>query len=111
MTTKLPALRVRIYVGEHLRHEGKPVYEIVVAEARHREIAGATVFKGMMGFGSHRELHTAKILRLAEHLPVCIELVDVPEKIHPLLQWLEGILDHGHATVEPVELSHFQRDV
>jgi len=107
MKTSLQALRVRIYIGEHLQHAGRPAFEALVAEAKNRGIAGATVLKGMMGYGSHGEVHTAKILRLAEHLPLCVELVDVPEKVRPFLEWTETVLQHGHATVETVELIHF----
>ena len=101
------ALRVRVYIGEQIQKGGRPVYELLVSEARQRGIAGATVLKGVMGYGSHGEVHTAKILRLAEHLPLCVEFVDYPEKLRPFLEWIRGILDHGHATLESVEIIHF----
>ncbi|MBI1175957.1 DUF190 domain-containing protein [bacterium] len=107
MKAPLPALRVRIYIGEHLQHEGRPAYEVLVNEARKHGIAGATVLKGMMGYGSHGEVHTGKILRLAEHLPLCVEFVDLPEKVRPFIEWMQGILKFGHATIENVELIHF----
>ncbi|MDT9136379.1 DUF190 domain-containing protein, partial [Escherichia coli] len=70
------AQRLRIYIGESDLHEGRPLYEAIVLKARERHLAGATVLRGPMGFGRSSRLHTAKILRLSEDLPVVVEIVD-----------------------------------
>lgn len=77
---------LRIFIGEADRWHGRPLYEAIVEEARKRGLAGATVWKGFMGFGAHSRMHTAKILRLSEDLPVLIEIVDSAEKIEGFLQ-------------------------
>ena len=76
---------LRIFIGESDRWHGKPAYEAIVLAAREAGIAGATVFKGAMGFGAHSRLHTMKILRLSEDLPIVIEIVDAPEKIEAFI--------------------------
>ena len=70
------AVLLRIFIGEDDKHEGKPLYEAIVLKARALHLAGATVLRGPMGFGHSSHLHTAKILRLSEHLPLLIEIVD-----------------------------------
>ncbi len=76
---------LRIFVGESDRFHGKPLYEAIVEKAREMGMAGATVLHGTMGFGAHRRMHTAKLLRLSEELPVVVELVDKPERIEEFL--------------------------
>jgi hypothetical protein len=78
--------RLRIYTGESERIEGVPAYEHIVRAAHARGMAGATVLRGMMGFSGHSEIHTAKILRLAEDLPILIEIIDSSEKIEAFCQ-------------------------
>ena len=80
---KLPAEAelLRIFVGESDKHHGRPLYEVLVEEARRRGLAGATVLRGVLGFGVNSRIHTAKILRLSEDLPMIVEIVDTPEKI------------------------------
>ena len=103
---KLPseAELLRIFIGESDRHNGKPLYEAIVQEARHRGMAGATVLRGLMGFGAHSRLHTAKILRLSEDLPLVVEIVDTPEKIADLLPKLDEMIDEGLVTLERVRV-------
>ncbi len=95
---------LRIFVGESDRWHGRPLYEAIVEEARKRGLAGATVWKGAMGFGAHSRLHTAKILRLSEDLPVVIEIVDATEKIDGFLPELDAMVREGLVTVERAQV-------
>jgi len=96
---------LRIYVGESDKQEGRELYEWLVIEARKRGLAGATVLRGMMGFGAHSVIHTFKIERLSEDLPVVIEIVDSQEKIEDFLAFAEGQIKRGMlATVEKVQV-------
>ena len=103
---KLPseAYLLRIFVGESDRHEGKPLYEAVVAEARKAGLAGATVLRGFMGFGAHSRIHTSKVLRLSEDLPIVIEIVDAEERIEEFLPRLDDLIDEGLVTLEKVRV-------
>ena len=95
---------VRVFVGEADRWHGRPLYEAIVEEARRRGLAGATAWKGFMGFGAHSRLHTAKILRLSEDLPVVIEIVDTAEKIEAFLPTLQEMVQEGLVTLERAEV-------
>ena len=95
---------LRIFLGESDRHEGRPLHEWLVLEARRRGLAGATVLRGMSGFGAHSRLHTAKILRLSEDLPVVVEIVDTPEKIADFLPVVDEVVTEGMATIEEVRI-------
>jgi PII-like signaling protein len=103
---KLPgeAELLRIFIGESDRWEGKPLYERIVEEARQRGMAGATVTRGLMGFGAHSRLHTAKLLRLSEDLPILVEIVDTPEKIADFLPQLDQMIGEGLVTLEKVRV-------
>ena len=96
---------LRIFVGESDKQAGKPLYEWLVIEARRRGMSGATVLRGMMGFGAHSVIHTFKIERLSEDLPVVIEIVDSQEKIEEFLAFAESEIKRGMlATVEKVQV-------
>jgi PII-like signaling protein len=95
---------LRIYVGESDKHDGRPLYEAIVLEARALHLAGATVLRGPMGFGAHSRLHTAKVLRLSEDLPMVIEIIDSREKIDELLPRLDAMMSGGMITLEDVEV-------
>ncbi len=99
---KLPeeAELLRIFIGESDRYQGKPLYEAIVEEARRQNLGGATVFRGLMGYGAHSRTHTAKLLRLSEDLPVVIEIVDSTEKIEGFLPDLDHMMNEGLVTVE-----------
>ncbi|MBN2475945.1 MAG: DUF190 domain-containing protein [Pirellulales bacterium] len=99
---KLPyeAELLRIFIGESDRFRGKPLYEAIVQEARHRGMAGATVLRGLMGFGAHSRMHTAKILRLSEDLPIVVEIVDQPKRIAEFLPELDLMIEEGLVTLE-----------
>jgi PII-like signaling protein len=99
---------LRIFIGESDRHEGVPLYEWIVRKAREQGLAGATVLRGLEGYGAHSRLHTAKILRLSSDLPVVIEIIDTEEKIESFLTLVDGAIGEGLATVERVEV-HFYR--
>lgn len=103
---KLPAEAelLRIFIGESDKHHGRPLYEAIVEEARRRGLAGATVLHGALGFGAHSRIHTAKILRLSQDLPVVIEIVDTPEKIAAFLPDLDNMMDEGLVTLEKVRV-------
>lgn len=95
---------LRIFIGESDRWHGNPLYEAIVEEARRRGLAGATAWKGFMGFGAHSRMHTAKILRLSEDLPVLIEIVDSAEKIEAFLPELDAMVTEGLVTLERAEV-------
>jgi PII-like signaling protein len=97
------AMLLRIYLGEDDKFQHQPLYEAIVLKARERQLAGATVLRGPMGFGRSSHLHTAKILRLAENLPVVVEIVDSEEKIRGFLPALEGLVGSGLVTLEKIE--------
>ncbi|MCS7048027.1 MAG: DUF190 domain-containing protein [Verrucomicrobiae bacterium] len=99
---------LRIYIGEQDKFNGRPLYETIVLKARERGLAGATVLRGPMGFGAHSRLHTAKILRLSEDLPVLIEIVDKPEKIAAFIPELDAMMRDGLVTVENVRVIRYQ---
>lgn len=99
---------LRIFIGENDRHEGLPLYEWIVRQARENGLAGATVLRGLEGYGAHSRLHKAKILRLANDLPLVVEIVDTEEKIQSFLPLIDDAVSEGLATVERVEV-HFYR--
>ena len=99
------AILLRIYLGETDHHEGRPLYEKIVRKARELKIAGATVLRGIMGFGAKSHLHTAKLLRLSEDLPVIIEIVDSEEKLMP---FLDEIVEEGLITKEKVNVIKYR---
>jgi PII-like signaling protein len=107
---KLPreAKLLRIFVGESDKHEGRPLYEAIVEAARARHLAGATVLRGPLGYGASSRIHTAKILRLSEDLPMVIEIVDVEEKINAFLPELDAMIDEGLVTLEKVEVLFYR---
>lgn len=99
---------LRVFIGESDRHGQHPLYEAIVLKAREEGLAGATVTRGVMGFGKHSILHTAKILRLSEDLPLIIEIVDSLEKIEKFLPVLDRIITDGLVTLERVRVIHYR---
>jgi uncharacterized protein len=104
MTIPSEGKLLRIFVGEADRWEGRPLYEAIVEAARHAGLAGATVWKGFMGFGRHSRVHTSKVLRLSEDLPIVIEIVDGAEKIEAFLPTLDRMVAEGLVTLERAEV-------
>ena len=99
---------LRIFIGESDRYGHHPLYEAIVLKARERGLAGATVLRGVMGFGKHSILHTAKILRLSEDLPMVIEIVDSAEKVEDFLPVLNEMVKDGLVTLEPIRVLHYK---
>jgi len=97
-------LLVRIYIGESDKHDGIPLYEAIVLRLRERGLAGATVLRGIEGFGAHAHLHTTRLLRLSEDLPILIEVVDSEERIRSVLPELNEMVGDGLITLERVEV-------
>lgn len=104
------AVLLRIFLGEDDRFDHRPLYEAIVLKAREMKLAGATVLRGPMGFGHSSRLHTAKILRLSEDLPIVIEIVDSEEAINGFLQVLDGMMGSGLVTLEKVQVRQYGTD-
>lgn len=94
----------RIFVGEADRWEGIPLYEAIVQRARDLGLAGATVLRGFEGFGAHSLMHSARNQRQGEDLPIVIEIVDRPAKVHAFLPELDAMIPEGLVTLEPVQV-------
>ncbi|HRZ81776.1 MAG TPA: DUF190 domain-containing protein [Candidatus Hydrogenedentes bacterium] len=103
---KLPAeaCLLRVFIGESDKKDGVPLYEVIVREARVRGLAGATATRGFLGFGANSRIHTAKVLRLSEDLPVVVEIVDAEEKIQAFLPELDALVGEGLVTMEKVRV-------
>ena len=100
MTMPEEAILLRVFIGESDHVDGKPLYEAIVLKARAEHLAGATVLRGLMGFGRSSRLHTARVLRLSEDLPIVVEIADVEAKIQAFLPWLESVVGGGLVTLE-----------
>lgn len=101
------ALLLRIFIGEDDRDGDRPLHEAIVLKAREMHLAGATVLRGAVGFGHSSRLHTARILRLSQDLPLVVEIVDAEDKIRGFLAALEGRLGSGLVTLERVEVLQY----
>ncbi|MEW6515538.1 MAG: DUF190 domain-containing protein [candidate division FCPU426 bacterium] len=101
---------LRIFLGEQDKWEGQPLYEALVLLARQRGLAGATAIKGFMGFGCKSHLHTTKLLRLSEDLPIIIEIVDSEEKIAAFLPYLDDMVREGLITLEKANVIAYRAE-
>ncbi|MFQ5424394.1 MAG: DUF190 domain-containing protein [Phycisphaerae bacterium] len=101
---------LRIFIGENDKWHGRPLYEAIVMKARELHMAGATVLRGPMGFGAKSRLHTTKILRLSEDLPIVIEIVDSRAKIDELLPHIDDMVTDGLITLERVQVIKYRAD-
>ena len=101
---------LRIFIGESDKYQGRPLYQVIVERARERELAGATVLRGYIGFGANSRIHSAKILRLSEDLPMVIEIVDEPERIAAFVAELDGLIQEGLVTLEKVEVAIYRHN-
>ena len=99
-----PALLARIYIGESDRWEGRPLYQVIVEKLRAEGVAGATVLRGIEGYGRAARVHTAQVLRLSEDLPVLIEVVDREDRLRAILPQIDAMVDGGLITLEHVEV-------
>jgi len=106
---KIPkqAVLLRIFFGENDQFRGRPLHEAIVLKAREIHLAGATVLRGPMGFGASSRLHTTKILRLSEDLPLVIEIVDAEDKINSFLPTLDAMMSSGLVTLEKVQVLQY----
>lgn len=107
MTMPRQAVLLRVFLGENDQHQGRPLYEAIVLKAREMHLAGATVLRGAMGFGHSSRLHTAKILRLSEDLPLLIEIVDSEDKVNAFLLELDAMMSSGLVTMERVDVLQY----
>lgn len=107
---KLPeeAVMLKIFIGESDRYKGKPLYEQIVLKARELDLAGATVIRGMMGFGADSRMHSSKILELSEDLPIIIEIVDTEAKIDTLMPFIDESVEEGLVTLEKMRVIKYR---
>ena len=100
---------LRIFIGEADKHDGKPLYEWIVLKAREHELAGATVLRGMMGFGANtRQIHTFRFDTLSEDMPIVIEIVDVADKLEKFLEVIEPNIQAGLVTIEKAQVKFYK---
>jgi uncharacterized protein len=104
------AMLLRIFIGESDHWKGKPLYEAIVLKAREEGLAGATVLRGLEGFGANSRIHTTRILRLSEDLPMVIELVDKEDRIRRILPQLDEMVSEGLMTLERVQVITYRHD-
>jgi PII-like signaling protein len=107
---KLPqeGFLLRIFIGETDKYDGKPLYEAIVLKAKQLNLAGATVIRGIMGYGATSRVHTAKLLRLSDDLPVIIEIVDTEDKLDLLMPFLDEHVSEGLRTMEAVRVIKYR---
>lgn len=101
---------LRIFVDENDRYRGKPLFEAIVKEAQSLKLAGATVIRGVMGYGAESHIHSARILRLSDDLPMIIEVVDTEENIQKLMPFLDENVGEGLITMEKVKVIKYRHD-
>ena len=104
-----PGRRVRIYIGASDQWHGKPLYAAIVQEARRRGMAGATVARGIMGYGAHSAIHEPHLFQLSGDLPVVIEIVDTDEKIRAFFPCLDEMVKEGMITTSEVEIIKYSK--
>jgi PII-like signaling protein len=102
------ALLLRVFIGESDHYKGKPLYEQIVLKARELNLAGATVLRGVMGFGADSRIHTAKLLELSVDLPMVIEIVDTEENINKLMPFLDETVTEGLVTLEKMRVIKYR---
>ncbi len=101
-------LLVRIFLSEKTKHDGKPLYELIVCEARKMNIAGATVLRGLMGFGADKRLHISKLVDISDNLPIIVEVVDKEENLKPFFDFLDDVVKDGFITIEKVHVVKYR---
>lgn len=113
LTMQIPhdAVLLRIFFGEDDKYDHLPLYEAIVMKAREMHVAGATVLRGHVGFGHSARIHTTKILRLSQDLPIVIEIVDSEESINGFLPILDGMMGSGLVTIEKVKVLQYGTDM
>src|SRR5271155_418359 len=111
MTVPRDAMMLRVFIGEDAKFRRRPLYQAIVLKAREAHLAGATVLRGLMGFGHSSRLHTWKVLRLYEDMPLVIEIVDAEEKINAFLPTLDAMMPSGLITLEKVQVLQYGADI
>jgi len=101
---------LRIFIGENDTYKGKPLFEEIVLRARELNFAGATVLRGIMGFGAGSRIHTAKVLRLSEDLPIVVEIVDTADKLEEIIPFLDETVGEGLITLEKVRIIKYRHN-
>jgi len=101
-------VKLRIYVGESDTWNGENLYSAIVEKAKEMKLAGASVFRGIMGFGANSRIHSTKILRISDELPVLIEIVDTQENIDRFLPFLEEVIQQGMVTQEKINVKLYR---
>jgi PII-like signaling protein len=101
-------LLLRIFIGENDHYKGRPLYETIVKKARELELAGATVLRGIMGFGADSRLKSAHVLDLSNDLPIIIEIIDRPEQVQKLLPFLDEVVTEGLVTLETIKVMKYR---
>ncbi len=104
------AMLLRIFLGQDERHEHQPLYEAIVMKAREHHLAGATVLRGPLGFGHSSRIHTTKVLRLSQDLPMVVEIVDSEEKINTFLPVLDEMMTGGLVTLEKARVIDYRAE-
>lgn len=99
---------LRVFIGESDSYKGKALYEQIVLKARELNLAGATVLRGIMGYGASSRMHTAKVLRLSEDLPVVIEVIDTEENLKLLMPFLDETVKEGMITLEKARIIKYR---
>ena len=109
---KLPSESVllRIFIGESDKLDGRPLYQVIVEEARSRGMAGATVLRGCLGFGANSRIHTSRVLRLSQDLPMVVEIIDEEDKINAFLPQLDRMIGEGLVTLEKAKVIFYRHD-
>ncbi|HHT9118229.1 MAG TPA: DUF190 domain-containing protein [Candidatus Hypogeohydataceae bacterium YC38] len=100
---------LRVFVGENHRFKGMPLFEAIIHKAKDAGLGGTTILKGIEGFGSHGKIHTIRVLRVAEDMPIVIEIVDTPEKIDSFLPLLDEMMQEGIVTIEDVKVIRYSQ--
>ena len=98
------AKQLRIYVGETDHYKGRALYKVLVEKAKELDLAGATVFRGLMGYGAHSRIHTANIVDLSNDLPMMVEIIDSEEYIKRFLPYLDEMVQEGLVTIDDIEV-------
>lgn len=104
------AERLSVYIGEADERDGRLLYELIVEEARRQGLAGATALRGRTGFGANSRVHTSRILRLSEDLPIKVEIIDTPEKIDAFAAWLDNVVNEGLVVREKVKVVFYRHN-
>lgn len=99
---------LRIFIGESDQWHGRPLYEALILKARTMGLAGATMMRGLMGYGAASRIHTAKLLRLSEDLPVVVEIVDSEDKISAFLPVIDEMVQEGLVTLEAIQVIQYR---